>query len=110
MSNSPETLDLDPAAGPVELTRQLCNIASVSGDERRTLRARWQLVDTANGSTLVDASAASDTGIDVVGSEYATIAAERSALERLADDIARQIVARIAVFADRSANPPPGTP
>ena len=78
--------------------------------ERRTLRARWQLVDTANGSTLVDASAASDTGIDVVGSEYATIAAERSALERLADDIARQIVARIAVFADRSANPPPGTP
>nr|WP_241989036.1 succinyl-diaminopimelate desuccinylase [Leucobacter luti] len=25
---------LDPAAGPVELTRQLCNIHSVSGDER----------------------------------------------------------------------------
>ncbi|UOQ60566.1 succinyl-diaminopimelate desuccinylase [Leucobacter rhizosphaerae] len=25
---------LDPAAGPVELTRQLCNIPSVSGDER----------------------------------------------------------------------------
>ena len=33
---TPETVThrLDPAAGPVELTRQLCNIESVSGDER----------------------------------------------------------------------------
>ena len=69
--------------------------------ERRTLRARWQLVDAANGATVLDATAASESGIDVVGSEYATIAAERTALERLADDIARQIVARIAVYANR---------
>ena len=71
--------------------------------ERRTLRARWQLVDTANGSTLVDASAASDTGIDVVGSEYATIAAENTALERLSETVADQIVARVALYARRTA-------
>ena len=46
-----------------------------------------------------------DAGIDVVNSEYATIAAEQSALERLADDIADQIVARIALYAERSGKP-----
>ena len=56
-----------------------------------------------DGSTVVDATAASDMGIDVVGSEYATIAAERSALERLAEDIAVQIVARVAVYARNQA-------
>lgn len=71
--------------------------------ERRTLRARWQLVDTSDGSTVVDATAASDMGIDVVGSEFATIAAERSALERLAEDIADQIVARVALYARNQA-------
>lgn len=67
--------------------------------ERRTLRARWQLVDTVDGTTLVDDTAGSDAGIDVVGSEYATIAAERTALERLSQDVAEQIVVRIAQFA-----------
>ncbi|TPG15616.1 LPS assembly lipoprotein LptE [Sphingomonas oligophenolica] len=67
--------------------------------ERRTLRARYQLVDLANGSVLLDASAGSDAGIDVVGSEYATIAAENTALERLSDIVADQIVARLAVYA-----------
>lgn len=75
--------------------------------ERRTLRARWQLVDAGNGETVIDDTAGSDAGIDVVGSEYATIAAERSALERLSQDVAEQIVVRIAQFArnrgDRSA-------
>ena len=69
--------------------------------ERRTLRARYQLVDAASGEVLLDATAAQDAGIDVVGSEYATIAAESSALERLASGISDQIVARLAVFADR---------
>lgn len=69
--------------------------------ERRTLRARYQLVDAATGEVLLDATAASDAGIDVVGSEYATIAAETSALERLASSVADQIVARLAVFASR---------
>ena len=75
--------------------------------ERRTLRARWQLVDTENGTTLVDATAAADAGIDVVGSEYATIAAERTALEQLSVDIADQIVARVAVFARNQAGSAP---
>lgn len=69
--------------------------------ERRTLRARYQLVDAASGEVLLDATAFSDAGIDVVGSEYATIAAESTALERLSSAVADQIVARIAIFADR---------
>lgn len=67
--------------------------------ERRTLRARYRLVDARSGEVMVDATAASDAGIDVVNSEYATIAAENSALERLAADVADQIVTRLALFA-----------
>src|SRR3546814_6986457 len=69
--------------------------------ERRTLRARYQLVDGRTGQVLLDATAAQDAGIDVVGSEYATIAAETTSLERLAAGIADKIVARLAVYADR---------
>lgn len=71
--------------------------------ERRTLRARYQLVDLTNGAVVLDATAGSDAGIDVVGSEYATIAAENSALERLSGIVADQIVARVARFAQSSA-------
>ena len=46
------------------------------GRERRTLRARYQLVDMASDTVLVDATAGSDAGIDVVSSEYATIAVQ----------------------------------
>jgi LPS-assembly lipoprotein len=70
--------------------------------ERRSLRARFQLVDLANGTVLLDATAGSDAGIDVVGSEYATIAAEESALENLSGIVADQIVARIALYAHRT--------
>lgn len=73
--------------------------------ERRTLRARYQLVDLANGAVLLDATAGSDAGIDVVSSEYATIAAEKSALERLSGQVAEQIVARVALFASRADDP-----
>lgn len=73
--------------------------------ERRTLRARYQLIDLANGAVLLDATAGSDAGIDVVGSEYATIAAENTALERLATIIADQIVARVALYAERTTPP-----
>ena len=52
------------------------------GRERRTLRARYQLIDLADGSVLLDATSGADAGIDVVSSEYATIAAEQSALDR----------------------------
>jgi LPS-assembly lipoprotein len=71
--------------------------------ERRTLRARYQLVEIATGNVVLDATAGSDAGIDVVGSEYATIAAERSALERLSQTVADQIVARVARFAQSQA-------
>jgi LPS-assembly lipoprotein len=70
--------------------------------ERRTLRARYRLLDSATGSVLLDQTAAADAGIDVTGSEYATVAAEQTALERLSDMLADQIVARIATYAGRS--------
>ncbi|MEP5937815.1 MAG: LPS assembly lipoprotein LptE [Erythrobacter sp.] len=65
--------------------------------ERRVLRARYQLTDTSNGAILLDASTGSDAGIDVVSSEYATIAAEQRALENLALNIADRMVTRISL-------------
>lgn len=65
--------------------------------ERRTLRARYQLVDLASGRILLDASDGSDAGIDVVSSEYATIAAENTALENLAKVVADRIATRVAL-------------
>lgn len=67
------------------------------GRERRTLRARYQLVDMATAVIVLDATAGSDAGIDVVSSEYATIAAEQTALENLAKVVADKIVARLAL-------------
>ncbi|RYY27892.1 MAG: hypothetical protein EOP62_05355 [Sphingomonadales bacterium] len=71
--------------------------------ERRLLRARYQLIDLSSGAVVLDATAGSDAGIDVVGSEYATIAAENTALERLSGIVADQIVARVARFAQSGA-------
>ena len=71
--------------------------------ERRSLRARYRLVDVATGAVLLDQSAMADAGIDVAGSEYATVAAEQTALERLSETLADQIVARVATYAGRSA-------
>ena len=70
--------------------------------ERRSLRARYQLVDVATGAVVLDATAGSDAGIDVVSSEYATVAAEQTAAERLSEVVADQIVARLALFASRT--------
>lgn len=67
------------------------------GRERRTLRARYQLVDLSSGAILVDATAGSDAGIDVVSSEFATIAAEDTALENLAAAVADRIVTRVTL-------------
>lgn len=72
--------------------------------ERRTLRARYKLLD---GTTIVvDATAGSDAGIDVVSSEYATIAAEQTALENLTNEVADQIVTRLALYARHTAQEP----
>jgi LPS-assembly lipoprotein len=94
----------------VKLDDQIAGLAVNSNDtvtrERRTLRARFQLVDLSKGTVLLDATAGSDAGVDVVGSEYATIAAENSALENLTDTVADQIVARLALYAHHAAGTP----
>jgi len=85
----------------VRLDDQLEGLGVLSDDtvgrERRTLRARYQLVDTADGTILLDATAGSDAGIDVVSSEYATIAAEQTALENLAQEVAERIVTQLSL-------------
>ena len=74
--------------------------------ERRSLRARYRLVEAEHGTVVLDATAGSDAGIDVVSSEYATVAAEQTALEHLSVEIADQIVSRIALYASRGGRPP----
>jgi len=85
----------------VRLDDKLEGLGLLSDDtiarERRTLRARYQLVDVTSGAILVDATAGSDAGIDVVSSEYATIAAEQTALENLAKEVADQVVTRLSL-------------
>ena len=71
--------------------------------ERRTLRARFQLVKLSNGMVVLDDTAGSDTSIDIVSSEYATVAAEQTALENLSSVVADQITARVALFASRTS-------
>lgn len=111
-----DRLGAGDAAGPryrldVRLDDQLEGFGLIADDtiarERRTLRARYQLVDLASGAILVDATAGSDAGIDVVSSEYATIAAEQTALENLSKEVADRIVTRLALeLRERAAAPP----
>lgn len=85
----------------VRLDDRLEGLGMLSDDtvarERRTLRARYQLVDLTSGEIVLDATAGSDAGIDVVSSEYATIAAEQTALENLAREVSDRIVTRVAL-------------
>jgi LPS-assembly lipoprotein len=85
----------------VRLDDKLEGLALLSDDtiarERRTLRARYQLVDLASGEIVIDATAGSDAGIDIVSSEYATIAAEQTALENLSRVVADRIVTNLAL-------------
>lgn len=76
---------------------------STSTREARILRARYRLVEISTGEVVLDATAGSDAGIDVVSSEYATVAAEQTAQERLALVIADQMVSRIALYVRRRA-------
>jgi len=66
--------------------------------ELRLLRARYRLVEIGTGEVVLDATAGSDAGIDVVSSEYATVAAEQTAQERLATIVADQMVSRISLY------------
>lgn len=85
----------------VRLDDQLESLGILSDDtisrERRILRARYQLVDIATGEILLDATTGSDAGIDVVSSDYATIAAEQRALENLAEEVAERMVTQLAL-------------
>lgn len=85
----------------VKLDEQLTGLGLLSDDrisrESFALRARYQLVDAASGETLLDATAGSDAGIDVVSSEYAVIAAEQTARENLANEVADRIITGIAL-------------
>ena len=94
----------------IELDDDITGFGIRSGNavtrERRRLRARYRLVDASVGTVLLDATAGSDVGVDVVSSEYATVAAEQTALERLSKELADQIVSRVALYASRS----PATP
>jgi LPS-assembly lipoprotein len=76
---------------------------SAATRERRTLRARYRLFELKTGAVVLDATAGSDAGIDIVSSPYATVAAEQTAQERLASIIADQMVSRIALFVRRGA-------
>lgn len=67
--------------------------------ERRALRARYRLIEIETNAVVLDATAGADAGIDVVQSEYAVVAAENSALERLAAQVAQQIATRVALYA-----------
>jgi len=69
--------------------------------ERRTLRARYQLIEAEKGTVVLDATAGSDAGVDVVSSDYANVAAEQTALERLSKVVADQIVTRLALYVRR---------
>ncbi|MFQ3596623.1 MAG: LPS assembly lipoprotein LptE, partial [Sphingomonadaceae bacterium] len=71
--------------------------------ERRTLRARYSLTDLESGKVVFESVAGADAGIDVVGSEYAVVAGEVTAVERLAEAVADQIVGRLAIFARRGS-------
>lgn len=104
----------EPVADPryrleVELDDQIVAFG-VRGDnsaarERRTLRARYRLVEASSNSVVLDATAGSDAGIDRVSSNYAVVAAETTALERLSIDVARQINARLALYARAAKTP-----
>ena len=94
----------------VELDDEIVGLA-IRGDraatrERRILRARYQLVQLSTGQVLLDATAGSDAGIDVVSSEYATVAAEQTAEERLAEIVASDIVERLGLYATRTGARP----
>ncbi|WP_109356037.1 LPS assembly lipoprotein LptE [Sphingorhabdus sp. EL138] len=92
----------------VELDDKIAGFGVRSNDritrERRTLRARYQLVRLSDSKVVLDATAGSDAGIDVVSSEFATVAAEETALENLSTRVADQIVKRLSLFAREQAS------
>ena len=99
----PPTFSIRPA--PVRAA-DLGNPSKVKltiGRERRTIRARYQLVDLVSGAIMLDATAGADAGIDVVSSEFATIQAENKALENLSNEVAERIITQLALTLRKGA-------
>lgn len=66
--------------------------------ERIRLVAHYRLVAADTETILVDETTHADSSIDVLLSDYATLAAEQAASERNARQVADTILARIALF------------
>ncbi|MGD8325736.1 MAG: hypothetical protein PVF65_02365 [Sphingomonadales bacterium] len=66
--------------------------------ERVRLVARYQLIDVRSGETVFDDVVSANTSIDVVQSDFATVAAEEKARERNAQRVSDLILTRIALF------------
>lgn len=73
--------------------------------ERVTLVADYSLVDTRTNQVVDSGRARSDSAVDVVRSDYATVVAERAAAERNARLVADQIVGRL-VLTLKARTPP----
>ena len=91
-------VDDDPG-GRYVISRVLRHAGYRVAEATTVAEARHLIADLRPGLVLLDATAGSDAGIDVVSSPYATVAAEQTALERLARVVADQIVARLALYA-----------
>jgi LPS-assembly lipoprotein len=65
--------------------------------QRITLIARYELRRSADNSLVYQSEAKSDAGVDRVRSEYATLAAERAAAERNAQQLVRELNARLVL-------------
>jgi LPS-assembly lipoprotein len=78
--------------------------------ERVTLIADFTLIDARSGAVVDSGRARSDSAVDVVRSDYATVVAERAAAERNARLVAQQIIGRIALTLKARAKAPlPGS-
>ena len=73
--------------------------------ERRTLRARFRLIELATGAVVLDATAGPDAGRDVASSSSATIAAWQTALEPLSEVVLHPTLSRQALPCSRPPTP-----
>jgi LPS-assembly lipoprotein len=98
----------------VRLDEKLTGIIVQTDDsvsrERRLMRARYQLTDLSTNTVMLDATADADAGIDIGANEYAVIAAEQTAQENLATDIANQIVTQVAARLHKAESAKTRTP
>ena len=71
-----------------------------------TLTASYQLVDRKTHQVLTKGTTSSLSAYDVVASPYSTLVAQHDAQARTAQDIARQLQLRLAVYFSQNPAPP----